>query len=73
MIIQSQSDTMIREMVRIVTQICKSEEFIALKEELEELYHEAGQPNFDDIAFADALYAILIQSEDTALQVKELL
>lgn len=73
MIIQSQSDTVVREMVRVVTQICMSQEFHALKEELEQLYHETDQSNFGDKAFSDALYAMLTESEETSLQIKELL
>lgn len=73
MIIQSQSDTVIREMVRVVTQVCMSQDFHALKEELEQLYHEMDQINVGEKAFADALYAMLTESEETSLQIKELL
>lgn len=50
--------------VQQIAQICLSEEFIALKKELEELY--AGTPQTEracTTAFQDALYTMIAQEE----------
>ncbi len=44
--------------------ICLSEEFQALKTELEKIYLQSNVENFRLTAFQDALYAFLAQEED---------
>lgn len=70
---QSQSDALIRQIISVVAQICAGSEFQALKEELAAVYEEAGKENPEVVAFEDALYALIIQYEDAAPELKELL
>ncbi|MBM7868386.1 hypothetical protein GTO89_16125 [Heliobacterium gestii] len=47
-----------------VAHICASEEFLALKSELELLYRLAGAEEPARLAFQDALYALLNDKSD---------
>ncbi len=58
------SDTGLRQMVTTITHICMSQEFKQLKEELEQIYQDAGEDDFAEMAFKDALYTMLLQSEE---------
>ena len=70
---ESHADTGIRQLVSLITGICVSREFQALKDELERAYAEAGYADSAIVAFEDALYTFLMQSEEQIPGVKELL
>lgn len=70
---RSQSDAGIRQIISLVTQICLSDEFQALRAELSAVYVENGHENGDILAFEDALYAMLMQYEDLNPDLKELI
>lgn len=54
----------IRNQVQYITAICLSEEFLALKKELEKIYKRSTPEEHAAIlAFQDALYSILAQEE----------
>lgn len=53
----------LRKMVQQISQICLSEEFLALTEELEGLYARTEADRASIIAFQDALYALIAQEE----------
>lgn len=57
-------DQDIRVLIRVISYICYSEEFKALKQELEYMYSAAGVDNPSVSAFQDTLYALLCQHED---------
>jgi hypothetical protein len=52
-----------REIINHVAEICQSEEFISLRDELERVYRNNGIDNSLLIAFQDALYSMLAQQE----------
>lgn len=70
---ESHADTGIRQLVSLIAGICLSRDFQALKEEMEQVYAEAGYPDYAVVAFEDALYAFLMESEGQIPGVKELL
>lgn len=47
--------------VRLISQICMSGEFLALKKELESIYNQQNMEGASILAFQDALYAIIAQ------------
>lgn len=53
----------LRRMVQLVTLICLSEEFTALKKELESLYFKDAREDASILAFQDALYSLMAQQE----------
>ncbi|MCK4258673.1 MAG: hypothetical protein KAX49_06830 [Halanaerobiales bacterium] len=71
--LQRMSDRELRQMVAIVSQICLSQEFQELLEELKFYYRQAGQADYEAMAFKDALYVILQQSEEFSSNIKEFL
>lgn len=52
-----------REIINQVAEICLSQEFVDLRNELEGIYFRNGMENALLTAFQDALYAILAQRE----------
>jgi len=48
---------------QLIATICMSDEFEALKQELEDLYSELGDQGARLLAFKDALYSLLAQEE----------
>lgn len=70
---ESHADTGIRQLVSLVAGICFNRDFQALKDELEQFYAEAGYADSAYVAFEDALYTFLMQSEEQIPGVKELL
>ncbi len=55
----------LKKMVHIISAICLSDEFLALRQELEEIYIQGGadQVHAPFLAFEDALYALMAQEE----------
>lgn len=53
----------IRRIINQVAEICLSNEFVELKNELERIYFKNGIDNALLTAFQDALYSILVQQE----------
>jgi hypothetical protein len=53
----------LREIISQIAEICLSEEFISLRDELERVYKNNGVDNSLLTAFQDALYSILAQQE----------
>lgn len=53
----------LRLIVQVVSLICLSEEFTALKKELESLYLRLGNEPASVLAFQDALYSLMAQEE----------
>lgn len=49
--------------VKLVSDICMSGEFLALKKELESIYSQYNVEGASILAFQDALYAIIAQEE----------
>ncbi|MGI5839594.1 MAG: hypothetical protein ACOX8W_08005 [bacterium] len=56
----------VRMIVDRISNICLSNEFHALREELEAIYERCGIEDAVVTAFQDALYTMLTQSEDEA-------
>lgn len=56
-------DQDVRVLIQIIAYICYSDEFKALKQELEYLYNAAGIENPSVSAFQDTLYTLLCQHE----------
>ncbi len=67
------SDQEVRQIVSVIAQICLSQEFQELHEELKHYYHQAGQTDSEMVAYADALYVILQQQEEFSSIIKEFL
>lgn len=53
----------LKKIVQQISQICLSEEFLALSKELERLYARSCAEHASIIAFQDALYTIFAQEE----------
>jgi len=53
----------LRKVVQQISQICLSEEFLALAEELEGFYAKTQADHASIVAFQDALYALIAQEE----------
>ncbi|MDH7576710.1 MAG: hypothetical protein QHH75_02585 [Bacillota bacterium] len=53
----------LRKIVQRISHICMSEEFLALKKELEIIYANCGAEHASILAFQDALYALIAQKE----------
>lgn len=58
------SDTGIRKMITVITHIYMQKEFHDLLNELEQIYCQAGEQNYLIMAFEDALYTMLQQSQE---------
>ena len=58
------SETGIRQMITAITHIYMQREFHVLREELEQVYSQAGEQNYSIMAFEDALYTMLQQSPE---------
>lgn len=58
------SDTGIRKMITVITHIYMQKEFHDLLKELEQIYCQAGEQNYLIMAFEDALYTMLQQSQE---------
>lgn len=54
----------IKKWLNHIALICLSEEFLSLKRELENIYHQADVENYRLNAFQDALYAFITQEEN---------
>ena len=55
----------LKAMLARIAEICVSPEFQNLRRELETIYQRAEAENAGMVAFQDALYALLIQNDDT--------
>ena len=60
----------LKRIVSLVTLICLSEEFMALRKELESLYLKHDNESAPVLAFQDALYSLIAQEEIDFLRVK---
>ncbi|MCL2336080.1 MAG: hypothetical protein FWC60_01530 [Firmicutes bacterium] len=60
-------DEEIKKWLNHIALICLSEDFQALKRELEKIYHQSQMEDAQLMAFKDALYAFLAQKEDEML------
>jgi|GEM_PF-848669 len=58
----------LRALIQAISNICYSEEFSALKQELECLYNAAGVENPSVSAFQDTLYALLCQNKEEDME-----
>lgn len=58
------SDEEIKNWLNHIALICLSEDFQALKKELEKIYSQSQIEDAQLVAFKDALYAFLAQEED---------
>lgn len=54
----------VRALIQAISNICNSEEFATLKQELENLYDVAGIENPAVSAFQDTLFALLCQQKE---------
>lgn len=59
-------DEQYRAIANKVSSICSSDEFKSLRQELESLYQESELIDLDFLSFRDALFALLIQDEDSS-------
>ncbi|GAW94298.1 hypothetical protein [Calderihabitans maritimus] len=61
--VRDERHQLLNEYVQSIAGICLSEEFIKLRRELEEIYAATDGERAKTVAFQDALYAIMAQSD----------